>query len=53
LGVRGFHKSQSLEYKVKFGPLGWLLDNLFMKHKFKTTLDVVFASLVSHAEKSA
>src|SRR5262245_59917979 len=25
--------SQDLEYKVKFGPLGWLLDNLVMKKK--------------------
>jgi hypothetical protein len=48
----GTRITQSLEYKVKFGPLGWLLDNLVMKHKLKSTLDAVFASLVSHAEKS-
>ena len=41
---------QSLEYKVKFGPLGWLLDNLVMKRKLTSTLDDVFASLVKHAE---
>ena len=42
--------TQSLEYKVKFGPLGWLLDNLVMKRKLTSTLDEVFASLVKHAE---
>ena len=45
--------SQSLEYKVKLGPLGWLLDNLVMKRKLKSSLDAVFASLVEHAEKSS
>ena len=42
--------TQSLEYKVKFGPVGWLLDNLVMKRKLTSTLDEVFASLVKHAE---
>jgi ligand-binding SRPBCC domain-containing protein len=42
--------TQSLEYKVKFGPVGWLLDNLLMKRKLTSTLDDVFASLVKHAE---
>ncbi len=42
--------TQSLEYEVKFGPLGWLLDNLVMKRKLISTLDAVFASLVKHAE---
>ena len=42
--------TQSLEYKVKFGPVGWLLDNLVMKRKLTATLDEVFASLVKHAE---
>ena len=42
--------TQSLEYKVKFGPVGWLLDNLVMKRKLTSTLDEVFASLVRHAE---
>ena len=41
--------TQSLEYKVKFGPVGWLLDNLVMKRKLTSTLDEVFASLVKHA----
>ena len=42
--------TQSLEYKVKFGPVGWLLDNLVMKRKLTSTLDKVFASLVKQAE---
>jgi ligand-binding SRPBCC domain-containing protein len=42
--------TQSLEYKVKFGPVGWLLDNLVMKRKLTSALDEVFASMVRHAE---
>ena len=44
--------TQELEYQVKFGPLGWLLDNLVMKRKLTGTLDTVFAELVKHAEGS-
>jgi hypothetical protein len=44
--------TQSLEYEVKFGPLGWLLDKLVMKRRLTSTLDAVFASLVKHAEGS-
>ena len=46
----GTRITQSLEYKVKFGPFGWLLDNFVMKRKLTATLDEVFASLVKHAE---
>jgi carbon monoxide dehydrogenase subunit G len=42
--------TQDLEYKVKFGPLGWLLDTLVMKRKLTSTLDAVFAELVKQAE---
>lgn len=42
--------TQELEYRVKFGPLGWLLDRLAMERKLRSTLDGVFASLVKHAE---
>jgi len=45
--------TQTLEYRVKFGPLGWLLDRLVMRRKLTTTLDSVFASLVKHAEGEA
>lgn len=46
----GARITQSLEYQVKFGPLGWLLDRMMMKRKLTATLDVVFASLARHAE---
>ena len=42
--------TQDLEYKVKFGPLGWLLDSLVMRKKLTRTLDAVFAGLVKQAE---
>lgn len=47
---QGTRITQDLEYKVKFGPLGWLLDRLVMKRKLTATLDTVFAALVEHAE---
>lgn len=49
----GTRITQDLEYRVKFGPLGWLLDRLVMERKLRTTLDGVFASLVQHAEGAA
>jgi len=42
--------TQSLEYRVKFGGIGWMLDNLVMKRKLSSALDQVFASLVERAE---
>lgn len=42
--------TQDLEYRVKLGPLGWLLDRLMMERTLRTTLDSVFAGLVKHAE---
>jgi len=47
---RGTRVTQSLEYAVKFGPLGWLLDRLVMKRKLTSALDEVFASLARRAE---
>ena len=44
--------TQDLEYRVKFGPLGWLLDTLVMKRKLTRALDGVFAELVKQAEAS-
>ena len=49
----GTRITQDLEYKVKFGPVGWLLDRLVMKRKLTATLDGVVASLVRHAEGKA
>jgi hypothetical protein len=46
----GSRISQTLEYAVKFGPVGWLLDTLVMKRKLSVTLDEVFARLARHAE---
>jgi len=46
----GTRITQELEYAVKFGPVGWLLDRMMMKRKLTATLDSVFASLVQHAE---
>jgi hypothetical protein len=43
--------TQTLEYAVKFGPLGWLLDHVVMKRKLTKNLDAVFASLVKHAQE--
>jgi hypothetical protein len=47
----GTRITQALEYEVKFGPLGWLLDRLVMKRKLTAALDGVFSSLVKHAEE--
>lgn len=45
--------TQYLEYQVKFGALGWLLDRLVMERNLRSTLDEVLASLVRHAEASS
>jgi hypothetical protein len=45
--------TQSLEYAVKFGLLGRMLDGLVMKRKLTAALDGVFATLVKHAESSS
>src|SRR5262249_54008635 len=39
----GSRISQTLEYAMKFGPAGWLLDALVMRRKLSATLDDVFA----------
>ena len=46
----GSRITQELEYRVKFGPFGWLLDRLAMERKLRTSLDGILASLVKHAE---
>ncbi|MBL8618946.1 MAG: SRPBCC family protein [Deltaproteobacteria bacterium] len=48
--VSGSRITQTLEYGVKFGPLGWLLDKLVMRRKLQATLDEVFANLARKAE---
>jgi hypothetical protein len=47
----GTRIQQELEYRVKFGLFGWLLDKLVMKRKLTSTLDDVFVSLVTYAER--
>ena len=42
--------TQKLEYSLKFGPLGWLLDKLVMKRKLSAALDDVFVRLARRAE---
>jgi len=49
----GTRITQSLEYAVKFGLIGRLLDGLVMKRKLTTTLDGVFAALVKQAEAAS
>ena len=49
----GSRISQDLEYELKFGPLGWLLDKLVMKRKLTNTLDDVFARLAKRAEAAS
>jgi hypothetical protein len=48
--AEGTRITQELEYRVKFGPIGWLLDRVAMEQKLRTSLDGIFASLVKHAE---
>src|SRR5262245_48303534 len=50
---RGTRITQELEYQVKFGLAGWLLDRLVMKRKLTATLDEVFAALVERAENAS
>jgi hypothetical protein len=42
--------TQELEYALKFGPVGWLLDQLVMKRRLTATLDDVLSRLARLAE---
>ena len=46
----GTRVTQELEYRMKLGPLGWLLDRLVMERKLTRSLDDVFAELARIAE---
>jgi hypothetical protein len=48
----GTRITQELEYRVKFGPFGWLLDRIVMERQLRASVDRIFASLVEHAEGS-
>lgn len=43
--------SQKMQYKMKFGLIGSLLDNLFMKKKLDSTMNSVFSSMKDYIEK--
>ena len=45
--------TQDLEYQVKFGPVGWLLDQLVMRRKLRSTLDQVLAGFIAHAARGS
>lgn len=47
----GTRITQTLEYQVRFGPIGWLLDKLMFNRKLTASIDAVFASLARHAER--
>ena len=47
----GTRLTQDLEYKVKFGPVGWLIDRLVMERTLRATLDSVLSSLIRRAEE--
>ena len=48
---KGTRISQKMEYQVKFGLLGRLLDQLVMRKKLDKTLSEVFTSLKHYIEK--
>lgn len=43
--------SQKMQYKMKFGLIGSLLDKLFMKKKLDSTMNSVFSSMKDYIEK--
>ena len=45
--------TQDLEYQMKFGPVGWLLDRLVLRRKLTATIDAVLTGLVAQAEARA
>ena len=47
---QGSFINQNLQYKMKFGLIGSLLDKLFMKKKLDSTLNSVFKSMKSYIE---
>lgn len=44
--------SQKMEYKMKFGVLGSLLDSLVMKKKMNSNLNSIFSAMKTYIEKS-
>lgn len=46
----GCRLTQRLEYKPKFGPLGWLLNKLVMQRKIAQNVDAALKGLIREAE---
>ena len=49
----GSRLTQRLEYRVKFGPLGWLLDRLVMRRKIAGAVESALRGLIAKAEGAA
>lgn len=48
----GTHLTQRLEYRVKFGPLGWLMDALMMRRKIADAVEAALKGLIAEAERT-
>ncbi len=49
----GARLTQRLEYEVKFGPLGWILDRVAMRRNVTRNVGVALRRLVETAESGA
>ena len=49
----GAYLTQELEYKVKFGPLGWALDQVMMKRAIARNVEGALTGLIRQAERAA
>ncbi|HYE85937.1 MAG TPA: SRPBCC family protein [Vicinamibacterales bacterium] len=47
----GTRITQVLEYQPKFGPFGWLLNQIVMKRKLQAAIGEVFTGLARYAER--
>lgn len=52
-GAPGARVTQELEYRMKFGPVGWLLDRLFMKPMITRNVGATLAAMIERAEQLA
>ena len=43
---------QHMEYELKFGPLGWLMDAIMVRRKWNTGIKGFFAGLKRHVERT-
>ena len=47
----GSRLTQRLEYQVKFGPLGWLLDRIVMRRTIARNVEITLRGLIKMAEE--